>query len=72
MSDELPLYRPRCRYINCKSMLVYGEDFVNDPEFQMGMVDFWCVQTAKGQGPDDGLVSLELCSDPERGCYQEY
>ena len=35
-------------------------------------VEFTCLRTFKGQGPDGGLPSLELCSNPERSCYQEY
>lgn len=64
--------RPRCIYLNCKSMQVYGEDFESDPEFQAGMVEFWCTQTFKPQGPDGADVSLELCSLPDRPCYREY
>jgi hypothetical protein len=59
-------------HLCCKSMIVYGEDFADDPEYQAGMVDFWCVRTSKGEGPDGDLVSLELCSSTERNCYQEY
>ena len=45
-------YRPRCMHLCCKSMLVFGEDFENDPEYQAGMTEFWCQQTSKGLGPD--------------------
>jgi hypothetical protein len=72
MSDTPTPYRPRCKFLCCKSMLVYGEDFESDPEYQPGLTDFWCVQTSKGQGPDGEYVSLEMCSNPERSCYQEY
>jgi len=72
MSASPHAYRPRCTHLCCKSMQVYGEDFVNDPEFQAGMVEFWCTKTFQGQGPDDGLVNLELCSNAERGCFQEF
>ena len=72
MSEESTTYRPRCMYLCCKSMQVFGENFENDPEFQAGMVEFWCNQTFTGQGPDAGGTSLELCSNPERSCYQEY
>ena len=65
-------YRPRCKNLSCKSMMVYGEDFENDPEFQAGMVEFWCVKTFQSQGPDDGSLSLDLCSNPERTCFQEF
>ena len=72
MSDDLPVYRPRCKHLSCKSMLVYGEDFESDPEFQAGMVDFWCTQTFRNTGPDDGPVALDLCSNPERPCFKEF
>jgi hypothetical protein len=72
MSDNATPYRPRCINLCCKSMLVYGEDFASDPEYEAGMVDFWCQRTSKGQGPDGADVSLEVCSNPERECFQEY
>jgi len=53
-------------------MQVWGEEFQNDPEFQAGMVEFWCTQTMKGAGPDGDDTSLDLCSNPERPCYREY
>jgi hypothetical protein len=72
MSESTPPYRPRCMHLCCKSMQVYGEDFLNDPEFQAGMVEFWCTQTFTAQGPDGGETSLDLCSNPERTCFREY
>jgi hypothetical protein len=72
MSDQDPAYRPRCKNLCCKSMLVFGEAFENDPDYQAGLVDFWCIRTSKGQGPDGGDVKLTMCSDPKRGCFQEY
>jgi hypothetical protein len=63
---------PRCIHLCCKAMLVFGEAFEQDPDYQAGMTDFWCVRTGKGQGPDGEDVSLALCRDPERACYQEY
>ena len=62
----------RCINLCCKSMVVFGEAFETDPDYEAGMVDFWCTQTSKAQGPDDGDVSLETCSNPERSCYQEF
>jgi hypothetical protein len=72
MSDPATPYRPRCMNLSCKSMLVYGEDFENDPDYQAGMAEFWCNCTSKAAGPDGDLVSLEMCSNPERTCFQEY
>jgi hypothetical protein len=53
-------------------MQVWGEDFENDPEFQAGMVEFTCLQTLKGLGPDGGEVGMEPCRNAERGCFKEY
>ncbi len=53
-------------------MLTYGEQFQEDPEFQAGLVDFWCVITARSTGPDGGEVSWQACCDPDRTCYREY
>lgn len=72
MSSETPAYRPRCKHLYCKSMLVYGEAFQTDPDYQAGMTEFWCTLTSKGAGPDGGGVCLEDCSDSQRGCFQEY
>jgi hypothetical protein len=65
-------YRPRCMHLCCKSMLVFGEDFESDPDYQAGTAEFWCTQTSKGQGPDGDDASLELCTNPDRSCFQEY
>jgi len=71
--SELPqLPPPRCTHLQSKAMAVYGEGFESDPDYQDGMSDCWCVQTGRGLGPDHGDVGLKPCSDPERGCYQEY
>jgi hypothetical protein len=53
-------------------MAVYGEAFATDPDFQADLTDFWCLCTQKPCGPDQNDVSLDLCSDPQRGCFQEY
>jgi hypothetical protein len=72
MSDTPTPYRPRCIFLTCKSMAVYGEDFLNDPEFQAGMVEWQCLKSCRNLGPDGGELSLELCSNQERSCYQEF
>jgi len=71
MSDTT-LPPPRCIHLTCKSMMVFGEDFESDPEYQSGMVEFTCTRTFRGEGPDGGPLSLPLCSVPERECYCEY
>jgi hypothetical protein len=73
MSDEATPYRPRCKHLHCnKSMLVYGEAFESDPEYQSGMAETWCLLTARASGPDGEDVSLSECSNPERSCFKEY
>ncbi len=72
MPGDAETYRPRCVNLCCKSMLVYGENFEEDPDFQGGLTSFWCVHTSKNQGPDGDEVTLPLCSDPARECYQEF
>ena len=67
--DEIPL---RCKNLCCKAMLVYGENFETDPDYQAGMMDFWCMLTAKGQGPDGEHVALDMCRDPQRSCYEAF
>jgi hypothetical protein len=53
-------------------MAVYGEGYASDPDFQDGTTDFWCVQTARALGRDNGEVGMRPCSDPDRVCYEEY
>jgi hypothetical protein len=65
-------YKPCCKYLLCKAMLVYGEAFESDPDYQAGLVDSWCQCTSKGIGPDGELVDLAECSNPQRGCFREY
>ena len=72
MSESAPPYRPRCVNLSCKSMMVYGEAFENDPDYQAGMTEFWCVLTSKGDGPDGAGADLEACSSPDRPCFQPY
>jgi hypothetical protein len=52
-------------------MAVYGEGYESDPDYQDAMSPFWCVQTGRSLGPDDGEVGMTPCSDVERECYQE-
>ena len=72
MSENPAPYRPRCMNLHCKAMMVYGEAFESDPDFQADLTDFWCQRTQKPSGPDEEGVSLDLCSDPQRGCFQEF
>ena len=65
-------YRPRCTNLCCKSMLVFGEAFEQDPEYQDGTIDFWCTRTSTCMGPDGEEVTLGACSDAKRGCFKEY
>lgn len=67
---ELP--QIRCIHLQGKAMAVHGEAFADDPDYQDGLSDLWCVQTGRGLGPDNGGVGLKPCSDPDRDCFREY
>jgi len=54
MSEQPEPYRPRCMFLTCKSMLVYGEAFESDPDYQGGVVEFTCNATCRSHGPDGG------------------
>ncbi|HJZ59533.1 MAG TPA: hypothetical protein VKE74_31605 [Gemmataceae bacterium] len=70
---ELPqVPQTRCIYLQSKAMAVHGEGFEGDADYQDGLTDFWCVQTARGLGPDGGGVSLKECCDAQRDCHREY
>ena len=72
MSELTQVRPPRCINLCSKSMVVYGEGFENDPDFQAGLDRMWCNLTARGLGPDDAEVGLEACCDPKRSCYKEF
>ncbi len=42
----------------------------DDPKYDTTI--FWCGQTTKGWGPDDGEVSLRECKNPGRACYEPF
>jgi len=69
---ELPQLPPRCIHLQSKAMAVHGEEFEGDADFVGGVGDFWCIQSGRPLGPDEGPVGLRACRDPDRGCYQEY
>src|SRR5262249_9345439 len=65
-------YRPRCKDLCCKSMIVYGEAFEQDPDFQAGLADLWCARSSKGGGLAGDDVSLEFGTSTGRGCFKEF
>jgi hypothetical protein len=70
---ELPQAKPpRCIHLCSKAMSVHGESFEDDPDYQAGLSDVWCVLTSRGLGPDSADVSLDACRDRDRECYREY
>ncbi len=72
MAEQPAPYKPRCVYLTCKSMMVYGENFESDPDYQGGVVEFTCNCTFKTHGPDGKAVELAACSEPGRKCFREY
>lgn len=70
---ELPqVPAPRCIHLHSKSLAVHGEDFATGRDRGEDMTDCWCVKTARPLGPDNDVVTLKKCSDPDRDCYREY
>jgi hypothetical protein len=60
-----------CRHLRSKGMYVYtdatGEGESHD---EYDNTVYWCFQTMKDFGPDDGLADRQSCCDPSRACYQ--
>lgn len=63
---------PRCIHLQSKAMMVHGEEYERDMDYQGAGTDFWCILTGKLLGPDNGEVNLRECCNPERACHQEY
>jgi hypothetical protein len=72
MAEDTKSFRPRCMFLTCKAMIVYGEEFESDPDYQAGAMDFTCNCTYQVNGPDGGPAGLEICSNPERNCFREF
>jgi hypothetical protein len=53
-------------------MAVHGEGFEADADYAGGATDFTCVKTGRPIGPDNVGCGIKSCSDPDRGCYEEY
>ena len=71
--SELPqVPTTRCMHFCAKSLMVHGEGFAADPDFQAGLDTTWCVLTARALGPDEAEVGWQSCADPERGCFREF
>jgi hypothetical protein len=68
-SPEPPV---RCMHLQSNAMAVHGEGFADESAVEYGSGLCWCNQTARPLGPDNDAVSLKACSDPDRGCHQEY
>jgi hypothetical protein len=60
---------PPCRYLRNKGMHVYTDGFGEEHEGYDNTI-YWCQQTMKDFGPDDGFVGAHECRDPSRPCYQ--
>jgi len=70
---ELPqLPPPRCIHLQSRSMAFHDAGLAGASDYQGGMTECWCVQTARPLGPDNGWVGMTECRDPDRDCYQEY
>ena len=69
---QVPSPAPRCIHLHSKAMAVHGEGFEADADYAGGSTDFTCVKTGRPIGPDNAGCGIKSCSDPDRGCYEEY
>lgn len=61
---------PRCRHLRTKKMYIL-DDFDDDGQGDDDDAVYWCGRNyMRTFGPDDDLVSLPLCRDRQRSCYQ--
>ena len=66
--DLLPKYL--CPSLMMKQILISAlDDPVYDDREEAGDGYCWCAQTCRDVGPDDQLVSPNMCG-PQRSCFQ--
>lgn len=58
-----------CRFLRSRAMYVF-DDTVDEDHAENEATSFWCCQTMKGFGPDDGIVGRLDCRLADRPCYE--
>jgi hypothetical protein len=59
-------------HLQAKGLAIHGEDYGRDADHPEGHGDCWCNKTGKPLGPDRDTVTMTSCSNPDRGCHEEY
>lgn len=59
-----------CDRFRTKAMVDGGEVLVRTQK-ALTFPYCWCTRTLTDLGPDGGVVALERCLDPHRGCFEE-
>lgn len=67
--DLTVVHEAPCRHLRSKGMYVYAE-LTKPEEVDDGNTIYWCLQTMKSFGPDDGMVEGHDCRNPGRECYE--
>jgi hypothetical protein len=69
-ATDLPIVENRvaCRHLRHNGMYLFSPEELAD--YDDGGTNFWCLQTQKVFGPDDGMVNRSDCCTAERRCYE--
>ena len=51
-------------------MYVFSDGCDDRDADDYGSSSYWCLQTMKAIGPDDGMVDGRECRNASRSCYQ--
>jgi hypothetical protein len=59
-----------CLHLRSKGMYVYNDSPEGEPRDDDNNTAYWCFQTMKSFGPDEGSVGGRLCRNGSRSCYE--
>ena len=69
-AEAAPGLVPPCRHLRSKGMYVYNDASGVEAHGEYDNSIFWCLQTMKSFGPDDGMVGRVDCCNSGRSCYE--
>ena len=64
-----PLASP-CRHLRSNRMYVFSDGGDDTAADDYDSSSYWCLQTMKAIGPDEGMVDGRECRHASRSCYQ--
>jgi hypothetical protein len=71
--DDLPVIQQPvspCRHLRSKGMYVFTDGPDDGTEDDYDSTNYWCFETMKTFGPDDGDVGGRECRNSSRSCYE--